>query len=153
MDTVRRFELACCSLLLAVAGALGWAAWRIEPGPFDPIGSGRIPLVLSILLVALALGVVLRPDPSAEAPDEPEAAGGPARPGIAVLLTVAFAVAFSEQWLPFVPMSAGYLLLVGLTLSEGWPGIRRVLGLLTVAVILPSVMAYLFTHVFYVRLP
>jgi hypothetical protein len=169
LDRSRRFEIISCIAFLAISAALGWAAFHTPPSRFDPIGSGRIPLVLSLLLaimvLALCLQMLLRlPTGDAEpgdakAGEAPEqrlpgsAAGGALASILVAVLTLGFVFLLSRRLVSFVPLSAGYLIAVGLALSWKPFSLSRLVQLVVVGVGLAYGCGYLFTQILYIRLP
>lgn len=162
MERGRRYELVAYALFLSVALVLGGAATLIEPSPFDPIGSGRFPLALSLLLgcavVVLTVQSFVRVSPDAdELDDDAKTDNGGGYDGmrvLAILLLAAIYVAsLSNGWLAFMPLSGAYVLATGLLLAGKecrWP---TMLGLLAMGAMLSGLLTYVFTHILYLRLP
>ena len=164
METHRRFGLVSCVVLLAMSIAIGFAAYHTPPSRFDPIGSGRIPLVVCILLALLALAqgarTMLRLDPED---------GEAAEPAITIKgqsalvwivqsllvagLTVGFVAVLGRRVMPFVPLSAAYVIAVGIVLSYGAFSLSRLLLLVITGAVLAFGSGYLFTQILYIRLP
>lgn len=163
--TPRRADLAFVAFCLVVAALFGREAARAPDSPFDPLGPGTVPLVLSALLGALALVLLARLllglDTGAArqsllvgVPSAAEAPPYRLRPGLAVLagaLSVAYVALLQAGWPGFVPATFLYLEALGAAMLPRRRGPQ--LAALAIAAIGAVALRWIFTRVLVIDLP
>jgi len=151
-----RVETGFGLFLLAVCGAVLWAARSIRPAIYDSLGSAALPVAAALLVAAmtvLTLWRSLRSPRSGPSPEEAAAAGRD-RPALAlgfVAITSAYAALLSLGWGGFALSSALYLTAGGLLLAR--TGGRMAAIVVAIALALSIGGGLLFTRFFYIALP
>lgn len=152
MTESKRDALAAAIVLLAIAAALGWQAYLTPAGPFDPIGSGAVPLVVAIVMGGLALAMTVvelrRPDDGRERARP--SSGAWARPAAFCAATLAFAGAFVTALAPLPVLLGGYLIGAGLALQPLPVSRGRLAAIGVSALGIALAITWVFTHVLYV---
>ena len=153
----RRAELVYVVLILVVAGVTWREAGALPPAPYDPMGPKSFPIGVSVVLATLGLAMLVRllfgrslgraahsMVIGLEAEGEHQR-----RPWTAVatlLLAFGYALALSFRSVGFLPATAVYLFLCGVTL--GPLETRRVAGVAVFAIVSAFVLDLLFRTIF-----
>jgi Tripartite tricarboxylate transporter TctB family len=157
-SVTRTAEIAYVVLILVVAGIVWREASTLPPAPYDALGPKAFPIWVSYGLAALGLAMLVRlllgrslgragqamvvglDDLTGEHQQRPWAAI------LTLVLAFAYALALSFRGVGFLPATAAYLLLSGLTLG---PLERRRVGVVAVfAVAAAVVLDVLFRRIF-----
>ncbi|KGX88100.1 hypothetical protein N781_11485 [Pontibacillus halophilus JSM 076056 = DSM 19796] len=134
-------------LLVLSAGYL-YLTFNLKEYPYVPIDSDFIPKVLGYILIALS--ILLYFDRSSES-DKEKAKRQVSKEDVLALvgvgaLIILYIVLF--EWLGFLLTTALFVF------SCSWAlGYRRILSLVLVSVLFPSVLYYLFNYLLQIRLP
>jgi hypothetical protein len=155
--TTKAWEIAYIALILVIAGVTWRTASLLPPAPYDPMGPKSFPIGVSVALAALGLamavrlllgrslggtahGMVIGLDAEGEHARRPWTA-------IATLvLAFGYAVALSFRSVGFLPATAVYLFLSGVTLGP-WET-RRVAGVAVFALAAAGILDLLFRTIF-----
>jgi putative tricarboxylic transport membrane protein len=159
-DSEARAELILALCIMALSAAIWIAADRLPPPIFDPLGSGAVPKLVALLVMALAAALLVQrlrgtadrgaiPDPG-----DPTEAVAPLRPGIAVGAFAAMAACpavMDVGLLGFRETAFVFILALGGILSRFS---RRTMTILVpTAAILAVGLSWLFGGYLYVDLP
>lgn len=156
--TTRAAEIAYIALILALAAIVWREANRLPAAPYDPLGPKAFPIWVSYALAGLGLAMVLQlllgrslghAAQSMVVGLEDAAGAYRRRPWTAVLtlaLAFAYAAALSFRSVGFLPATAIYLFLAGMTLS---PLTRRRAAIVAVfAAVAAFALDFLFRTIF-----
>lgn len=162
MDKARRADIGFTAVVIVAATAFLYQAWKLPPSRFDPLGPGSFPITICILLILLAgYGLVAalsgrdlgRAETSLIVGMDDEASHR-RRPMLAVavfLATALYALVLQKTELPFWAVTAVYVALVGIAMSQR--SRRQVRIAIAVGVGAGIVLTIVFGHLLELVLP
>ncbi|MEZ5936365.1 MAG: tripartite tricarboxylate transporter TctB family protein [Alphaproteobacteria bacterium] len=152
----RRADSVLALALILLSTVVIWAANRLPPPFFDPLGSAAVPRFVAWLLIVLALAVLGRCLLTPAALPAVDAGRDTVRPAPltalgALIASILYVGLMQAGLLGFAPASALFIMALGALLSRGER--RAFLWMIPLAIIVGYGLNYLLTGVFYIDLP
>jgi hypothetical protein len=160
---LRIVNLSFGATTLAASVLIGWQASYLRPSPFDPLGPGAFPKLVSLLLGALSVVLIVRvllgygvgaSDTSLIAGLDDEEETHRKRPLLAVglfLAVIAYTAVLTLTSIGFLWPTIAFIAVTGFAMSERRP--RNVVVAVGIAVAVGLALYVLFTRVLVVGLP
>ena len=168
------FETLGYSLVILITVPFAWEANKLPPGVFDPLGSGAVPLAVSVCILVLCVLGLLRQwltvsrhnaaiaptneqenhsDPGTSDPSDGEGSWEKTPQLVVILLlaTIIYCLAFQMRLANFTVLSTLFLWIAIFVLSD-----RSRIHLLrsfVVALVFSLIFYFIFTKIFVVDLP
>lgn len=157
-------DLAFALFCLGVASLIYFEARKLPDSPFDPLGPGSVPMIVSgllaglalLLLVRLALGLAVGSAAvsiiAGMSSDEPPThRRRPLTAAVGYLMTIAYVAVMHLDWLDFFWATLIYMAALGILLL---PRTRNAwIAAVVIAVVSAAATQYIFTKILFVDLP
>lgn len=153
----KRADIIVGLLMLALAALMGIGGALIPASVFDPIGSGKFPVYLSLGLSLLSIAVLARAVIAARIDtDRPTPGGGRtavARGAMVGVLVVAYCLAISLSPIPFEISTTAFIPMLGTVILAKSPGPIDLVRLIALGILVAIIVKYVFTEILYLSLP
>lgn len=154
MNLLQRFEVWVSLLVILICVIFLWESWDLQPGSFEPLGSGPVPQATAFVVIFCAGLVILNAlKKSVQLSEHEETQEKPSiRAGLIISsATVVYSLVLHLRLMPFAWMTTLFLIITiwGLEKFDR----KKFLPALITAIIIGFASEYLFTEVFIVDLP
>ena len=154
MNLLQRFEVWVSLLVILICVIFLWESWDLQPGSFEPLGSGPVPQATAFIVIFCAGLVILNAlKKSVQLSENEETKEKPSiRAGFIISsATVVYSLVLHFRLMPFAWMTTLFLIITiwGLEKFDR----KKFLPALITAIIIGFASEYLFTEVFIVDLP